>query len=186
MAPIHDAWDGARVEHYEAQIRAGQRPVALALCLGMPFGVYGADGTFGLCGWGYGEREVASLRAILDSADAAEPAKASIRAYLAEAEVEGRERHGLTPEGFARTAREREEALSSGAASGMRLGLCVILDGHHKMKAAANLGAACTVLCYGLQGTVVTGQRVPHDMEGDAPNMYLDAEAIYEAVAPSE
>jgi hypothetical protein len=36
-----------------------------------------------------GEREVASLRAILDSADATESCKADIRAYLAKGEDDG-------------------------------------------------------------------------------------------------
>ena len=69
---------------------AGERPVALVLCLGFPFGCSGpGGGTGGLCGWKYGEREVASLRAILDSADATESCKADIRAYLAEGEDDG-------------------------------------------------------------------------------------------------
>ena len=43
----------------------------------------------------------------------------------------------------------------------LRLWLCLILDGHHKMRAAAKLGAQVTVLCFGLQGVAVTCFDVP-------------------------
>ena len=65
----------------------------------------------------------------------------------------------------------------------LRLGLCLILDGHHKMRAAANVGAAVTVLCFGLQGVAVTSCDVPEESYGDARNLYFDSEAIFEAVA---
>ena len=61
--------------------------------------------------------------------------------------------------------------------------MCLVLDGHHKLRAAANLGAAVTVLCYGLQGVAVTSHDVPIEANGDVENLYFDSEAIFEAVA---
>ena len=55
----------------------------------------------------------------------------------------------------------------------VRLGLCLVLDGHHKLKAAANTGTAVTVLCFGLQGEVMNPHRPP------IRTLMCDSEAIF-------
>ena len=194
LAPLHDVHDMDAVRSYEAQLREGHRPVVFALCAGLPYNRSHHSGmeVGALTGWMWHDREIANLRAVLQRAEGAaagsqraQAAAAALREALEEYESEHEQQTAQEQ------ADERRRALDcadesfdhSSKEDYLRLGLCLILDGHHKMRAAANLGAAVTVLCFGLQGTAVTCLDVPGEANGNADNLYLDSEAIFEAIA---
>ena len=193
LAPLHDVHDVAAVQRYESMIRDGHRPVVLTICAGLPYNANISSGMDigGLTGYGWHDREIGNLRAVLERAEAeaaagSERAQAAVTALRAELEEYAVEERQNAEE----QANERRRALDcQGVGHGLpldqflRLGLCLVLDGHHKLRAAANLGAAVTVLCYGLQGTAVTSHDVGTGQNGDAANLYFDSEAIFEAVA---
>jgi hypothetical protein len=192
LAPLHDVHDAAAVQRYESMIRDGHRPVVLTLCAGLPYNadLWSGMDIGGLTGYGWHDREIGNLRAVLARAEAeaaagSERAQAAVTALRAELEEYAAE----APEQNAEEqANERRRALDCQSVQApldkfLRLGLCLVLDGHHKLRAAANLGAAVTVLCYGLQGTAITSHDVPTGANGDAANLYFDSEAIFEAVA---
>jgi hypothetical protein len=194
LAPLHDVHDMGAVRMYEAQLMEGHRPVVLALCAGLPYNsrIHSGMEVNALTGYTWHDREIANLRAILRRAESAaaggqlaQAAAAALRETLAEyasgmhheqpsaqQQVDER-RRALDCQAFNHSSRDDY----------LRLGLCLILDGHHKMRAAANLGAAVTVLCYGLQGTAVTYLNVPSEFNGEIDNLYFDSEAIFEAIA---
>ena len=194
LAPLHDVHDMDAVRSYEAQLREGHRPVVFALCAGLPYNGSHHSGmeVSALTGWEWHDREIANLRAVLQRAEGAaagsqraQAAATALREALEEYESEHEQQTAQEQ------ADERRRALDcadesfdhSSKEDYLRLGLCLILDGHHKMRAAANLGAAVTVLCFGLQGTAVTCLDVPGGANGNADNLYLDSEAIFEAIA---
>lgn len=204
LAPLHEPHDAAAVRRYEDQIREGARPVVLALCCGLPYNreVHSGMEVNSLTGYMFHDREIANLRAVLQRAEGAAAAgynrsaaaAAAMREWLAEF-VETASQS--LPRSAEEQAAERRAALDcqnfehgNGHSDFLRVGLCLILDGHHKLRAAANLrargstiGAAVTVLCYGLQGVAITSDAVPMEACGDADNLFFDSEAIYEALA---
>ena len=200
LAPLHPVHDQDAVSGYEAMIKEGQRPVVLALCVGLPYNKEFHSGmpvdVHALLGYSSHDREIANFRAILQRAEAEAAAGAAgmaagslpvhaaeaarrLRAELSEYEDEGR--ISTHEQAEQRRAALDCRAFSFGGTADefVRLGLLLILDGHHKMRAAANLGAAVTVLCYGLQGQAATCFDMPYH-EG---TLLFDSEAIYEAIA---
>ena len=192
FAPLHDVHDMDAVRSFEAQIREGVRPVVFALCAGLPYNSTYHSGmeVNALTGWMYHDREIANLRAVLQRAEGvaagsqrAQAAAAALRESLAEYQSEHEQQTAQEQADERRRALDCQGFSHSSKDQYLRLGLCLILDGHHKMRAAANLGAAVTVLCYGLQGTAVTCVDVPGAANGKADDLYLDSEAIFEAIA---
>ena len=208
LAPLHEVHDAAAVKRYEAQIEQGCRPVVLALCAGLPYNVGGTHSGMDvsvLTEYSYHDREIATMRAWLASAqqrleaDGAESTAGVVQNYQsALAEYEHEYRNNFTGAQWVEQQAEHTAKRAAAIASSnglctnglcpkvQRVGLCTILDGHHKIKAAANLGAAVTVLCYGLQGVAMTPRDVPGEMNGDADNLYLDSEAIFDILAKTE
>lgn len=189
LAPLHDAHDATAVRRYESLIRDGHRPVALALCAGLPYNAaYHSGMDIGaILGYFWHDRENADMRAVLERAEAAADA-GNRRAEATAVELRGRiEEREANPYMTAQEQMEErrraldcqtiiEDSYEISGDSYVRLGLCLILDGHHKIRAAANLGAALTVLCYGLQGRATTHNE-PH-----WPPLFFDSEAIFEAI----
>ena len=183
LAPLHEAKDQDAIERYEQQIKEGNRPVVLSLCLGLPYNGKLDSGmdTAGLCGF-CESRELSNLKAVAQHAqgssveflrqeindleNCAPPVKEQINRRLAA--LEGRLQFDRIDEGLFGPVNR---------SSDIRLGLCLILDGHHKLKAAANLGAGISVLCYGLQGTAMV-----HESDDDSIPVLFDSGAIFFAL----
>jgi hypothetical protein len=207
VLPLHAAHDQGTVAKYEAQIRSGRRPVALALMLGLPYNAELTSGMNigGVCGYMPHKRQIANFRAVLREAEA--KAAAQAEAGVDQRDEEAQEvataidalRQTLAEYQAGHPQMEEEEEAERAAALAcvtgpgdfvqpvkpedfVRIGACVLLDGHHKVRAAANLGASVSVLCYGLQGIAITPQDVPLDANGIAPNLYFDSEAIFRAL----
>ena len=67
LAPLHDVHDAAAVQRYESMIRDGHRPVVLTLCAGLPYNadLWSGMDIGGLTGYGWHDREIGNLRAVL-------------------------------------------------------------------------------------------------------------------------
>ena len=184
LAPLHEVHDGAAVAKYEAQLKAGHRPVVLALCVGLPYNTHYHSGmdVGALCGYPE-DRELSNIRACLAAAKEAGIPTGELEESLDTVQREA-SRMGTAAQTEARTAALNCTADAHGrrtnSSSFLRLGLCLILDGHHKLRAAANLDEAVTVMCFGLQGEALTPHHSTSHTNADC--LYFDSGAIFHSL----